>query len=170
MKAANQAWYWLAAGVLALGLNGYYQDGGFQGLHRLATGTSLAVNQARAQIGQIATLAEMAMAEPAQSRSERPAPAVVAVKALAIPVGTQARLAQVQERLQTMQAARVQARMARLQEVIARREMQRAQVEIQNGRIAVLSDQGQVRVTLSPLPRVQVSVPHSPAVDVSEPN
>jgi len=169
MKAANQAWYWLAAGVLALGLNGYYQDGGFQGLHRLATGTSLAVNQARAQIGQIATLAEMTIADHAQVRCERPAPAVVA-KAVAIPGGTQVRLAQLQERLQTMQAARVQARMARLQEVIARREMQRAQVEIQNGRIAVLSDQGQVRVTLPPLPRVQVSVPQGPVVDVSEPN
>mgnify|MGYP003352389932 CR=1 FL=1 len=35
MNAANKAWYWLAAGGLALGLNGYYQDGGLQGLHRL---------------------------------------------------------------------------------------------------------------------------------------
>ena len=170
MKAANQAWYWLAAGVLALGLNGYYQDGGFQGLHRLATGTTLAVNDARVQIGQIATLAEVAMADHAQGRCERPAPAVFAVKAVAIPGGTQARLAQLQEHLEIMQAARVQARMARLQDVIARSEMQRAQVEIQNGRIAVLSDQGQVRVTLPPLPRVQVSMPQGPVVDVSEPN
>lgn len=170
MTAANQAWYWLAAGVLALGLNGYYQDGGFQGLHRLATGTSLAVNEARGQISQIATLAEVAMADHAQVRCERSAPAVVAVKAVAIPGGTKARFAQLQERFQTVQAARVQARIARLQEVIARREMQRAQVEIQNGRIAVLSDQGQVRVTLPPLPRVQVSVPQGPVVDASEPN
>ena len=26
---SNRAWYWLAAGVLALGLNGAYQDGEF---------------------------------------------------------------------------------------------------------------------------------------------
>lgn len=170
MRAANQAWYWLAAGVLALGLNGYYQDGGFQGLHRLATGTTLAVNEARAQISQIATLAEVAIADHAQIRSERPAPVVVALPSVAIPAGTQARLAQLQERLQTMQAARVQARMARLQEVMARREMQRAQVEIQNGCITVLSDQGQVRVEVPTLPRVQVSVPQGPVVEVSEPN
>ncbi|HLX75954.1 MAG TPA: hypothetical protein VKR26_14500 [Terriglobales bacterium] len=170
MRAANHAWYWLAAGVLALGLNGYYQDGGFQGLHRLATGTCLAVNQARAQIGQIATLAEVAMADHAQVRSDRPSPAVVAINAVDLPAGTQARLAQLQERLQAMQAARVQARVARLQEVMARREMQRAQVEIRNGRITVLSDQGQVRVAIPPLPRVEVSVPQAPVVEVSEPN
>lgn len=170
MRAANQAWYWLAAGVLALGLNGYYQDGGFQGLHRLATGATLAVNEAGAQIGQIATLAEVAMAEHAQFLNERPAPAMVAVPSVAIPAVTPARLAQLQERLQTMQAARVRARMARLQEVMARREMQRAQVEIQNGRIAVLSGQGQVRVEVPPLPWVQVSVPQAPAVEVREPN
>src|SRR5512146_565200 len=118
MRAANQAWYWLAAGVLALGLNGYYQDGGFQGLHRLANGAALAVNEAGAQIGQIATLAEVAMADHAQLLSG-PAPAMVAVPSVAIPAVTPARLAQLQVRLQTMQAARVRARMARLQEVMA---------------------------------------------------
>lgn len=33
---ANQAWGWLAAGVLAAGLNANYYDGGFQWAHRLA--------------------------------------------------------------------------------------------------------------------------------------
>jgi hypothetical protein len=33
---ANQAWGWLAAGVLAAGLNANYYDGGFQWAHRIA--------------------------------------------------------------------------------------------------------------------------------------
>jgi hypothetical protein len=33
---ANQAWGWLAAGVLAAGLNANYYDGGFQWAHRVA--------------------------------------------------------------------------------------------------------------------------------------
>jgi hypothetical protein len=33
--ASEKAWYWLAAGVLALGLNGAYQDGQFGWVHNL---------------------------------------------------------------------------------------------------------------------------------------
>jgi hypothetical protein len=32
----TQAWGWLAAGVVALGINGFYQDGGFAWAHRVA--------------------------------------------------------------------------------------------------------------------------------------
>src|ERR1700726_3932254 len=32
----NQAWGWLAAGVLAAGLNASYYDGGLQWVHRIA--------------------------------------------------------------------------------------------------------------------------------------
>jgi hypothetical protein len=95
---------------------------------------------------------------------------VVAVNAVDLPARTQARLAQLQERLQSRQAARVQARVARLQQVMARREMRRAQVELQNGRIDVITDQGQVRVALPPLPQVEVNVPQGPFVDVADPN
>jgi len=31
----TQGWGWLAAGVLALGLNGFYQDGGAAWAHRI---------------------------------------------------------------------------------------------------------------------------------------
>ncbi|MGB8762413.1 MAG: hypothetical protein WCD01_16045, partial [Candidatus Sulfotelmatobacter sp.] len=34
----TQAWGWLAAGVLALGLNGFYQDGGAAWAHRIVDG------------------------------------------------------------------------------------------------------------------------------------
>jgi hypothetical protein len=36
MTKSAQAWYWLAAGVLALGLNGVYHDGGVRWAHRAA--------------------------------------------------------------------------------------------------------------------------------------
>ena len=32
----TQAWAWLTAGVLALGLNGFYHDGGAVWAHRIA--------------------------------------------------------------------------------------------------------------------------------------
>jgi hypothetical protein len=35
---STQAWAWLAAGVLALGLNGIYQDGGAEWVHRNVDG------------------------------------------------------------------------------------------------------------------------------------
>lgn len=164
MKAANKAWYWLAAGVLALGLNGYYQDGGLGPLHKLAERTTIAVANARAQFSEVATLAEVALAAHAQARYERPAPAVVAVTPEVIPAEAQAQLAQLQGRLEAMQSAGVQAQMARSQEVMVRRELQRAQVELRNGRLAVLTDQGQVRVAL---PRVEIAVPQGPAIEIS---
>src|SRR5271169_2567233 len=34
--ATTRAWGWLVAGVLALGLNGFYQDGGAAWAHRIA--------------------------------------------------------------------------------------------------------------------------------------
>ena len=172
MSPANKAWYWLAAGVLALGLNGYYQDGGFQGLHRLSDSAATTIAETRSQITETATLAEVTLAE--YARCERPAPSNVLISSqmilpqagVGIPAQTQVRLARMQERLEALQAARAEARMARLQQVLAQREMRRAQVEVQNGRIDVL-DQGEVRVAV-PLPRVEVNIPQETLTDLSE--
>ena len=172
MKATNNAWYWLAAGVLALGLNGYYQDGGLPLLHRLAYGAQTRIAETKGQFSQVATLADVAMADHARLRCERSAPAPSAVVAVStsVPPQVQARLADLQTRLGTLDTARIQARVERLQQVMARREMRRAQVELQNGRIAVITDQGQVQVALPPLPHVEVIVPPGPLVDVNDPN
>ena len=167
MKAATRAWYWLAVGVLALGLNGYYQDGGLQGLHRLANCAENRLVEARMQFGQMAPLAEVAMAGPARLRCERSAPRSGVAFSPSIPPQAQARLAHLQERLGELQAARVQARIARLQHVMAQRELRRVQVEWQDGRISVVNDAGQVPL---PLPRVEVNVPQGPAVEVPQPD
>jgi hypothetical protein len=167
MKATNQAWYWLATGVLALGLNGYYLDGGLQGLHRLVNCAETRVTETGAQFSQIAAVAEVAMTDSAGLRCERSAPTSVVAVRPNIPPRTQARLAQLQERMGEMQATRVQARIARLQQAMARRELQRAQVEWQDGRISLVNDAGQVQITL---PGVEVNVPQGPVVDVRQPN
>lgn len=168
MTATHKAWYWLAAGVLALGLNGYYQDGGFQGLHRLAERTTSAVAEAREQFGQVAALAEVAWAERAQSRCPREVPPAVAVNRQDLPVQAQVRLAELQTRLSGLEAARLQARMARLQQIMGERQMRRAQVELENGRLAVLTDSARVNIAVPRLPEVQVHVPGSVEVSVSE--
>lgn len=164
MSATHKAWYWLAAGVLALGLNGYYQDGGFQGVHQLAACTRGAVNEARAQFRQVATLAEVALAERAQNRYSRQVPSAVAVNRQDLPVQAQVRLAELQARLSSVEAARLQLRMARLQRIVAERNMQRAQVEIENGRLAVLTDSARVNISLPPLPRMEIATPQAVVV------
>ncbi len=164
MKATNNAWYWLAAGVLALGLNGYYQDGGLPALHGLTACAQAQVAQIKGQFNQVATLAEVAMADHAHLRCERPAPSAVMAVSASIPPQAQARLADLQMRLAT------QARLQRMQQVMARREMRRAQVELQNGRIEVITDQGQVQVELPPLPQVKLEVPQRLWLDVADPN
>jgi hypothetical protein len=41
--AMKQGWYWLAAGVMALGLNGVYHDGGAEWAHRLVNRSAVVV-------------------------------------------------------------------------------------------------------------------------------
>lgn len=170
MKATNNAWYWLAAGVLALGLNGYYQDGGLPALHGLTASAQARVAQTKGQFNQMAALAEVALDDHARLRCERPAPATVVAFGPSIPPQAQARLADLQMRLATLETARTQARLQRLEQVMAGREMRRAQVQLQNGRIEVMTDQGQVQVELPPLPQVKLEVPQRLWVDVTDPN
>lgn len=170
MKASNNAWYWLAAGVLALGLNGYYQDGGLPALHRLSTCARTRVAETRVQYSQMATLAEVAMADHARLRCDRAVPTAAVAVSAGIPSQAQARLAELQMRMGTLETARMQARVQRLQQVMARREMRRAQVELRHGQIRVVTDQGQVQVALPPLPHVEVVVPQGPLVDITDSN
>jgi hypothetical protein len=93
MNAANKAWYWLAVGVLALGLNGYYQDGGLHGVHRLANCARLRVAETRAQFSQVATAAEVTFANPTRVRCDRSTPTSVVAISSSIPPQAQARLA-----------------------------------------------------------------------------
>jgi TolA-binding protein len=57
--ASDKAWYWLAAGVLALGINGAYQDGEFAWAHRIADRSTAMVQQVRNEGCRLVAMAEM---------------------------------------------------------------------------------------------------------------
>lgn len=157
MNAANRAWYWLAAGVLALGLNGYYQDGGFQGLHRLTGCARASFAQTRGQFGEMATVAHVALGD--QAPRGQKIPAVVALNPMEFPPDAPARLVQFENQLGTVQAARVRAQVERLQAVMVRREMKQALLQAQKEHLAVLTDRGRARMAPPRLPQVEISVP-----------
>lgn len=158
----TQAWGWLTAGVLALGLNGFYQDGGAAWAHR-------AVNELTAQIsvrseGALALATGRADWFAAKSR-------MVAAR----DETASCRLASAVARLQT-KMARTQSGMARVEVMSAREEAQWARVEANRARI-----EAQVaRVRFAPaafntveIPmvcqRVRVSVPRLPMIRIAAP-
>jgi hypothetical protein len=59
----TQAWGWLTAGVLALGVNGFYQDGGAAWAHRIADQvahrSANLIQDASEQVGQVAELTNL---------------------------------------------------------------------------------------------------------------
>jgi len=64
--ASERAWYWLAAGVLALGLNGAYQDGEFQWAHRVVDRSNAMFERVSAQGCHLLAMAEIMLGhEPA---------------------------------------------------------------------------------------------------------
>jgi hypothetical protein len=149
---STQAWGWLAAGVLALGLNGFYQDGGAAWAHR-------AVNQVIAGVsdrteGVLALAAGradwfMAKAEMAAAQDEtsscRFATAVARV---------QSRIARTHWGM-----ARFEAMSAREEAQMARFEADRARIEAQVARVRFAP------ASFSPVeipaicPRVRLSIP-----------
>lgn len=56
---SEKGWYWLAAGVLALGLNGAYQDGQLGWVHCLADRATAAVERLSARSLSVVTMAEL---------------------------------------------------------------------------------------------------------------
>ena len=60
---SEKAWYWLAAGVLALGLNGAYQDGQFGRAHFLANRASALIERASARSLHFVTMAEVLLGQ-----------------------------------------------------------------------------------------------------------
>jgi hypothetical protein len=56
---SETAWVWLAAGVMALGINGAYQDGQFAWAHRLADRSAAMVQEVRDQGCRLAAMAEL---------------------------------------------------------------------------------------------------------------
>jgi hypothetical protein len=143
---STQAWVWLTAGVLALGLNGFYHDGGAQWAHR-------AVDRVA---GQVTDRAEAVLAL-ASGRADWFA--TKANMVIARDETSSCRLATAMARYQT-RLAHTQTGMARFQEMTAREEAAFARMEASRARI----EAAMARVRVEPAsfdiecPRVHVSI------------
>ena len=145
----TQAWGWLAAGVLALGLNGFYHDGGAAWAHRIADQVA---EQSEAMVDLASQRVDglMGRANLVAARDET----------------TSCRLAAAVARFQT-KLTRTQGGMARFEAMSARQEAALARVEANRARI----EAHVARVRMAPVafntttipvvvcPRVHVNVP-----------
>jgi hypothetical protein len=196
----TQAWGWLIAGIMALGLNGFYQDGGFEWAHR-------AVNEVENSTGAVLALASghaeqfLAEAQLLKAASENPScplerqlahvrawvAQTAAQTQTQIEAQTQVQADQQVARLEVM-SARHQAELARFQ---ADRDRIAAQVEAQRARWEAAADRfnrGNLNrvhfesVEINPadftncgaikvqIPHVHVRVPKLPRVHVQVPS
>jgi hypothetical protein len=168
MKSTQtQAWGWLAAGVLALGLNGIYQDGGAAWLHR---NVDCVLARIADRSGPVVALALgradwfVAKANLAVSRNET----------------ASCRMSTALARMQTEMArahggfAGLEAMSAREEVAMARVEGDRARIEAQTARVRFLPaafDAGKIPV-ICPRVRIEiprVNIPQMPLVRISAP-
>jgi hypothetical protein len=133
----TQAWGWLTAGVLALGLNGFYQDGGAAWAH-------LAVDKVAEQSGVLADLASVRVDRLMEKTSLGATRDETA----------SCRLATAMARVQTIMA-RSQSGMAHFEALSARQEAALARVEGQRARIEAQA----ARVRFSPVAFKAVETP-----------
>jgi hypothetical protein len=149
----KQGWGWLAAGVLALGLNGVYQDSGAAWMHRVV---DCVVERVAGQTRAVADLAS--------ERFDR----LVETVSLAAAQGETAssRLTAAMERLQTRMAqtqegfAHVEAMSARQEAAVARVEANRARIESHITRLRLIPAAfNSVEIPVVDCPRVRVNIP-----------
>ncbi|MFZ1139188.1 MAG: hypothetical protein WAN76_08425 [Candidatus Sulfotelmatobacter sp.] len=155
----NQAWGWLAAGVLAAGLNASYYDGGFRWAHRIADricrNSAAALDLASEQTGQFLSEARLLTARN-QTTSCPWATAVARV---------QSRIARshagfdVMSARQESQLARLEANRARMEAQIA---AQAAHLRIATAALAPV----EFKAIPAPVvcPRVRVNIPQIPMI------
>jgi len=133
---STQGLGWLAAGVLALGLNGFYQDGGLDWAH-----------QAAERVGH-STAAVLALASGRADQFLADVQQVaVHPEAASCPIATV--MAQVQSRVARGQAgaAKVEALSAQMEAFSARQEAQRARLEAIRARIEARAERFRVTAT-----------------------
>lgn len=167
----TQAWGWLAAGVLALGLNGFYQDGGALWAHRAVDQIIVGMSDRTEGVLALATGHTdrfMAAAERAAARDEtascRLAPAMARVQ-------TRLALAQTEFAGLEEMSAREEARMARFEADRTRIDAQIARVRFAPAAFGTVKIPGfcprvNVRVPQINVPRI--TVPQVPMVRIPD--
>ena len=162
----TQAWGWLVAGVLALGLNGIYQDGGAEWLHRNVDGVIARIaDRSEGVLALAAGRADwlLAKANLAAARKETTSCRVASAMAR-----VQSKMARSQERF-----ADFEAMSAREEAALARVEANRARIEAQVARVRfspVGFDGVKIR-TICPRVRVnvpRVNIPRIPAIHIPD--
>jgi len=152
---STQAWGWLTAGVLALGLNGFYHDGGAQCIHRTVDHL----------VGGIAARSEAVMAL-ATGRADWFAAKTEQLTARNETASC--RLATAMARWQTRTArtgARREGGMAQFEAMSAREEAAFARLEAERARIEALAQarldrsENLAEVETMACPRVRVNIP-----------
>jgi hypothetical protein len=161
--AMKQGWYWLTAGVMAMGLNGVYHDGGAEWAHRI-------VNRSAAVVALASGHSERFLAS-TQLFSGRE-------QTLACPVATavarfQTKMARTQTGFAHFDAmtAQQEAQLARLEANRARFEAGKARLEAQVARLDLVSDSfgpefaevfGPEQIKMPAMcPRVRVNIPRT---------
>lgn len=163
----TQGWGWLAAGVLALGLNGFYHDGGAAYLHRALAPVIARVAERTGPVLELATgHADLFMARTgmmaARSETASCRLAIAMTRVHSKMAGAEAGL------------ANFEAMTARQEAVMARMEARRARIEAHVERVRFMPaafDAGNVNV-ICPRVRVQIpriDIPKIPVVKVSVP-
>jgi hypothetical protein len=166
MKSTQtQAWGWLAAGVLTLGLNGIYQDGGAAWLHR---NVDCVMSRIADRSGPALALGRvdwfMAKANLAVARNE-----TASCRMSTALARMQAEMARARSGF-----AGLEAMSAREEAAMARVEGERARIEAQTARVRFLPaafDAGRIPV-ICPRVRVEiprVNIPQVPLVRISAP-
>jgi hypothetical protein len=151
----DKAWYWLAAAVLALGLNGAYQDGQLGWAHVLADRATAAVERVTLRGQHFVAMAEMMLGREPQAFGH-----------------TQAAIERLQNRIVCDRVARAQRQMA-----MAQVREQMAQARVQQKMAMVQMKMNQVRMMTTEranqfrdcdgFSKVVVNMPDLPKIDLS---
>ncbi len=157
----TQAWGWLVAGVVALGLNGFYQDGGFAQAHRVVdrieSRSAVVLALATGRADQVFSEAQF-VTPPEETTPCRLGTALARAEA---------RIVRTQTTVGRWEAtsARQEAQFARLEGDQARREA--VQIRLACSRIpAVTVNPVVIRaMRIEACPRVHVNMPRIPRVD-----
>jgi len=164
---SNQAWYWLAAGVLALGLNGAYQDGQFAFVHRLTDRASEMIAHTSERGGQFVAMAQLFFGQSAAD-ADRAQAAIQRVQSKIVCE----RVANAQRQI-AMAHVREQMAQAHLQQKMTLAQMKMDKVRMitidQANRFRDCPGFGHVVVNMPNIPKVEISnLPHIEMPDLSD--
>jgi hypothetical protein len=161
---ANKAAYWIALGVLALGLNSEYRRGNFEPLHRVAS-------RAETALCRISTGAQhtLAMARALTRGDQSPVRNLMA--SASGPVMTMDRAERLQQRVRERVRSQIQDQIrAQCEAIRAQAEMQRAEIEQRRSEIRLISAGDRIvtfnsRTIVCPKTRTRVVVRVKPEVE-----